>query len=176
MTYIILTGPSSVGKSTHAKTYGYPIIDSDDIWFQLAQEYKWNKSKVNKNLFERIYKIAMKTKNAVLVHTDPVPLLKYFKKAKIVVVGTNFKKLARNLKIRKDRPTAGVLGDSSTGYLYHFKPSEKGLFLRKKDLEEIPIKTKQDKKTMDKLIETYFPIKKTVRVKPSYKYDTFVIL
>ena len=47
MTYIILGGPSSVGKTTYAlKHYqDYYIIDSDVVWFELAKEYNWDKKK-----------------------------------------------------------------------------------------------------------------------------------
>ena len=123
MTYIILAGPSSVGKTTYAyKHYkDYYLVDSDDVWFELAEKYNYDRKKINKEIFKRMYDIAKKQKDVVLVHTDPSELLKYFdrKEVTILLLATNFRNLARNLIKRQDRPTENVLSNTHIGYLFY---------------------------------------------------------
>lgn len=186
MKYIILAGPSSIGKTTYAKKYykNYNIIDSDDIWYKLAKEYNYNKTKINNELFKRMYEVAKENKYSVLVHTDPSELLKYFKRkeVKIILLGTNFKKLSRNLISRKNRDTSIVLGNSHTGYLFYFEKSEKKpntLYLKKKDLDDIPIKKKADKKAVDNIISKLFEDnRKTTYITPksNIDYDSFMVV
>ena len=136
---ILLSGPSSVGKTTYAKNKykKYTIIDSDDIWFELAIKFNWDKDLINKNLFNTITKRALKHKNIVIIHTDPKPIVKLLKrKYKIILLGTNFRNLARNLIKRNDRNVSSVLGNNDTGYLYYFTVSNKlekpNLYFKKK--------------------------------------------
>lgn len=187
MKYIIICGPSSVGKTTYASKYfkDYKIIDSDNIWFELAKEYKYDRKKIDNELFKRMYKTAIENKKVVLIHTDPNPLLKYFNRneVKILLLASNFKKLSRNLKIRNDRSVANVLGDNHTGFLFYFSKNNNlktnSLFLKKKDLDNFPLKTKEDKKAVNNIITTLFDNnRKTTRVSPKINidYDNFIIL
>lgn len=152
MTYIILAGPSSVGKTTYARKHykDYYLIDSDDIWFELAKEYNYNNTKIRKEIFKRMYDIAKKQKDVVLVHTDPNPLLHYFdrKEVMVLLLGTNFRNLARNLIKRKDRTIEHVFSNRHVGYLFYFEQTDSkvnSLYLRKKDLDKIPTHTKKIK-------------------------------
>lgn len=186
MTYIILGGPSSVGKTTYALKHfkDYFIIDSDDVWFELAKEYNWDKKKINKNLFRKIHEKAKKNKDVIIVHTDPTPLLKYFdrKQVTILLLATNFNNLKRNLNKRKDRYTENVLSTDHNGYLFYFEKTDSkdnSLYLRKKDLDNMPIKTKNDKIAIDNVKNLLFTEnRKTTRVTPKSKivYDSFIII
>ena len=128
-------------------------------------------------------KMLKKNKNVVIVHTDPSPLLKYFKRkeVKIILLGTNLKNLARNINKRKDRYIRNILSNEHTGYLFYFGPTNKkenSLFLRKKDLEKIPINTKADFKAIENFKQSFFhKDRKTTRIKPKsmIDYDTFII-
>ena len=178
---ILLAGPSSVGKTTYAKKKykNYPIIDSDDVWFELAIKYNWDKKLINKNLFETIAQRALEYPNTVIVHTDPQPIVNLLKKDyKIILLATNFRNLARNLIKRNDRPVSVVLGNSPQGFLYYFTVTNKlekpNLFLRKKDLDLMPVKTKKDKKSVDIIKNKLFKDKNTVRVVPKINYDEFI--
>ena len=186
MSYIILSGPSSVGKSTYALKYykNYHIIDSDAVWFELAKEYNWDKKKINKELFKRIYEYSKKKQNVVIVHTDPTPLLKYFDRSevKILLLATNFRNLALNLKKRKNRNTENVLSNEHTGYLFYFEPTnskDNSVFLRKKDLDQMPINKKGDLNAIENVKQRLFAQnKKTARITPksSLDFDDFIIL
>ena len=186
MTYIILSGPSSVGKTTYAQKHykDYFIIDSDDVWFELAKEYNWDKKKINKNLFRNIYEKAKKFKDVIIVHTNPTPLLKYFnrKQVTILLLATNFNNLKRNLNKRKDRYTENVLSNEHNGYLFHFEKTDSkdnSLYLRKHDLDNMPIKTKNDKIAIDNVKKVLFTEnRKTTRIKPksNVDYDSFIII
>ena len=188
MKYIILCGPSSVGKTTYAskKYKNYKIIDSDEVWFELAKEYNYDRKKINDELFKRMYKIAKENEKVVLIHTDSNQLLKYFNRdeVKIILLATNFKNLGRNLKLRNDRRLCNVLGNSHTGFLFYFmkvsnKITSNTLFLRKKDLDELPIITKEDTKAINNIITNLFDDnRKTTRVIPkkNIDYDNFIII
>ena len=69
-----------------------------------------------------MYKLAKENEKAVLIHTDPDQLLKYFNRneVKIILLATNFKNLGRNLKLRNDRRLYNVLGFTHTGFLFYF--------------------------------------------------------
>ena len=188
MKYIILCGPSSVGKTTYAKKKykDYKIIDSDEVWFELAKEYNYDRKKINDLLFKRMYEMAKENKEALLIHTNPEDLLKYFNRneVKIILLATNFKNLGRNLKLRNDRRLCNVLGFTHTGFLFYFekvsnKITTNTLFLHKKDLDELPIKTKEDTKAVNNIITNLFNDKrKTTRVIPkkNIEYDNFIII
>lgn len=186
MTYIILSGPSSVGKTTYAVKYykNYYVIDSDEIWFELAKEYNWDKKKINKELFKRIYEYSKKKQNVVIVHTDPTPLLKFFNRSEVTILlfATNFKNLAINLKKRKNRNIENVLSEGHTGYLFYFESTntkDNSLFLRKKDLDLIPVNTKGDLNAVENIKKLLFlENRKTTRITPkkTIDYDTFIVL
>ena len=186
MTHIILSGPSSVGKTTYAlKHYkNYYVIDSDEIWFELAKEFNWDKKKINKELFKRIYEYSKKKQNVVIVHTDATPLLKYFDRSKVIILllATNFKNLAINLKKRKNRNTENILCDRHTGYLFYFESTDtkdNSLFLRKKDLDQMPVNTKSDLNAIENIKKSLFlENRKTARItpKPTLDYDTFIVI
>ena len=186
MTYIILAGPSSVGKSSYARKHfkDYYVIDSDDIWFKLAEDYNYDREKIEKEIFKRMYDIAKTYTNAVLVHTDPTPLLKYFdrKEITILLLGTHFRNLARNVSKRQDRAIENVFSNKHVGYLFYFEQTnskEKSIYLRKKDLDKIPIKTKKDKIAIENIKSAFFKKdKKTTRITPksSIDYDAFIAI
>ena len=181
---VVLAGPSSVGKTTYAKKKykNYHLIDSDEVWFELAKQYQWNRELVNKNLFPTIVKRALEYHQTVIIHTDPQPLVKLLKNNyQIVLLGTNFKKLARNLRNREmRRDVSAVLGNQESGFTYYFTLADKtetpNLFLRKKDLDLMPVKTKKDKKAVEDLKKKLFLDRETIRVKPKIKYDKFIII
>jgi len=82
---------------------------------------------------------------------------------------------------RKDRDTRNVLSNEHTGYLFYFEPTNKkenSLFLRKKDLEKIPINSKADYKALENFKQSLFQEdRKTTRIIPksTIDYDTFII-
>ena len=183
MDIIILAGPSSIGKTTYAnKNFkNYTIVDSDKVWFDLAKKYNWDKSKINMNLFKEIVKRAKNSKKSVIVHTNPEPIIKLLKNYKVILLGTNFRNIARNFYKRDDgRTINGVLGNNDNGFLYYYelmKTNEKtNLFLRKKDLELFKPKNKKDKESINIIKNTFFKNKKTARVVPKIDYDEFIIL
>tara|TARA_B110000971_G_scaffold37995_1_gene36670 strand:+ start:3254 stop:3814 length:561 start_codon:yes stop_codon:yes gene_type:complete len=186
MTYIILAGPSSVGKTTYASTYykNYYMVDSDNVWFELAKEYKYDRKKIDKELYRRMYKIAKEHNDVVLVHTDPTPLLKYFdrKEVTILLLATNFRNLSRNIIKRQNRETENVLCNRHTGYLFYFEQTDSidnSLYLRKKDLDNMPVKTKADEKVIEYMKAEFFKEnRKTTRITPKSKidYDAFIVI
>ena len=118
------------------------------------------------------------------MHTNPTPLLKYFnrKQVTILLLATNFNNLKRNLNKRKDRYTENVLSNEHNGYLFHFEKTDSkdnSLYLRKHDLDNMPIKTKNDKIAIDNVKKVLFTEnRKTTRIKPksNVDYDSFIII
>lgn len=120
----------------------------------------------------------------MLVHTDPNQLLKYFdrKEVTILLLGTNFRNLARNLSKRQDRYAENVLSNHPVGYLFYFEQTdskENSMYLRKKDLDRIPVKNKKDQKAIENVKQMFFEEHRiTTRITPksSIDYDTFVVI
>lgn len=184
MVRLLITGPTSVGKTSYAnKLKNFYIIDSDEVWFELADKYKWNKELISKNLYESMIKKELLTDNLNVAYVDNQvkPLTEIFKKNKmlykIVLVGSNLKRLALNTNMRGNRKISGVLKDYQLFFGITENKQRDNIFLRKEHLSLFNVKTKKDNKEIETFKKKYFlNDKKTVKVYPLIKYDKLVVI
>lgn len=163
---ILILGPSSVGKTSYAmKKYGgdrYCLIDSDQVWYMLITKFKWNKEKVDKEIFPCMIKLAKGCTKLgqipVLIH-DRYDILDYVKRreCKIIVVAAKLDRLIKNFYKRNDRRfIPSVLG----GWEQFFEPVDKrgkGRFLIKRDhLKKFVLERKADKVAVKRFIKKFF--------------------
>ena len=192
---VIITGPSSVGKSTYAKKYytSWDIIESDGIlWDKLSNmsenrqpnyPYRPIRKKVEEKIYQEMYNESIDKQRVVFVVNDEKPLKDILDNKhidhKIILIGTNLTRLVKNVNMRKDRPISGVLSD----YSKFFKPANgdkidnNDIYVRKSSLDKFENVTSKDEKNIEKFKNKYFPNDtKTNYVEPVNYYKYLVII
>ena len=118
---VLLSGPSSVGKSTLSKKLfkkSCTILDTDVVWTELEKSHTgwWSlsrKAKLNLTLVETISR-STKVSSPVIVHDDPSAfghLIPEGYSSKTLFVLTSLVNIRRNVVKRQDRIPSSVLGD-----------------------------------------------------------------
>lgn len=168
--YILLTGPSTVGKTTYAKAHypGVPLIDSDDVWFALAKKHNWDRHRIAKDLFPTMRQMARQHERAVLTHTDAADVLRHFPRAdvEVLLLVTSLRKLSARLTHRNcaqqterndTRPLSGVLrGYTDFLEVAPLSATDGTLYVRRADAEALPVRTKADQRALDQFIRAVF--------------------
>jgi hypothetical protein len=193
--FIVITGPSSTGKSTYAKE-NFPknmIIESDGSLFEkLAHHggrYTWDSAYARQNIYKEMASSAIQSSQlgqVVLVVDQEEELISLLKRenVELIVIGADLKQLITNVISRKNRSIGSVL----LAYINHFKraslstPDEATILLKQSDMKLISqIKTtKLDNRKIELFSEHFFGVfgkkkEDAIRVEPIAKYDQFVI-
>lgn len=114
---VLLAGPSSVGKSTLARTeYAetHEVIDTDVVWANLQKALgdDWWKMNRDQRMGATLAKSAMlasqSTKPSVIVHPDPKDFASV-PKMRVVFVFASLGQICENVRRRGDRNPKGVL-------------------------------------------------------------------
>ena len=192
---LIITGPSSVGKSTYArKEYAdWTIIESDGIlWDKLSllsenrskkYPYKPIRKKIEEKIYHEMYNESLDKKKVVFVVNYERPLIDILDNEdigyKIILIGSNLTRLVKNVNKRGNRTVGGVLLD----YSRFFKPIEDdeeyddSINIRRSSLDTFEKTTKKDDKIIEKFKTEFFPNdNKTNQIIPSIYYDYFVVI
>ena len=178
-TYTAVVGPSSAGKSTYARRVcrrGCELIDSDEVWFDLAKRHNWDMRKVDAELYPEMLRRARRSPcpRVMLVDLDAEPLAPL--RPHVVLVTANLAALARNATNRPDRrDTHRVLN----GYAQRMEATRdvKGsVLLRESHLDAFRVANRRDAAAVAAFRRRFFADRDTVRVRPKQAFDELVVV